>query len=453
MGHFFLLCFVVMLKLAIVILLVVMVNIGIDAMLEPQPPKLEGPYKLLQHQHLTRGSAACQCARNHDPVVHIGTPLSGGEDAVDFSLCIFSCIFDWTSASRLLTVNVTWGTSCLGRDPCPTSLLGFGTGRFLGVGSPGSGTLVPAPERIQDGVSVDINPDLPELQVFINKNVNFYTGTDGNPGSQQDLVTLLMHELSHAYGFTGAVFQNGANQAQLQTTDFLADFDSVMTQGLNTDNFVIRDYFGNQAGFQSAANSFIVSNNVFFDSAQFASCGGTRLYAPTLFANGSSLYHVDNIYQNTVDELMTFQIFAGDSIQDPGPRVRDVFTTIGYTIDPNFPGPNNCPGGTTRSLVLPRTQSLVLLQIQSLVLLQIQSLVLPQIQSLELLRIRLLELLPIRSHELPLLRVLELQLLQEHLLVLQQIHLLSLQLKQELVLLQLQSVLLQQPALEQDLLL
>jgi hypothetical protein len=66
-------------------------------------------------------------------------------------------------------------------------------------------------------------PGTPDINAQFSSNFNFYLGLDNNHGAQNDLVTVLLHELGHGLGFQNFVNEStGANQSGF--TDVYSQF-------------------------------------------------------------------------------------------------------------------------------------------------------------------------------------------------------------------------------------
>jgi hypothetical protein len=68
----------------------------------------------------------------------------------------------------------------------------------------------------------DLVPELPDIRAFFNSNlgqpncltgIGWYLGLDNNPGTQLDLVTVLLHELAHGLGFQSFTDETNGQQA------------------------------------------------------------------------------------------------------------------------------------------------------------------------------------------------------------------------------------------------
>src|ERR1044071_7699668 len=58
----------------------------------------------------------------------------------------------------------------------------------------------------------DLDSTSPDINAQFSSDFNFYLGVDNNHGAQNDLVTVLLHELAHGLGFQNFVSEaSGAN--------------------------------------------------------------------------------------------------------------------------------------------------------------------------------------------------------------------------------------------------
>ncbi|MFM6745841.1 MAG: Calx-beta domain-containing protein, partial [Dolichospermum sp.] len=85
----------------------------------------------------------------------------------------------------------------------------------------------------------------------------------------------------------------------------------------------------------TALGSQLTSNNIFFDGSNAnAANGGNRvkLYAPSTWNGGSSYSHLDEVFNNTPNALMTYSIGFGESILNPGPVTLGMFKDMGWKL-------------------------------------------------------------------------------------------------------------------------
>ena len=70
----------------------------------------------------------------------------------------------------------------------------------------------------------ELNPGENDIDIFLNSQTDWYFGTDGaTPMSQQDLVSVALHEMGHGLGFVGLAKKSGSvgSFGLLQLADFL----------------------------------------------------------------------------------------------------------------------------------------------------------------------------------------------------------------------------------------
>jgi uncharacterized repeat protein (TIGR01451 family) len=75
-------------------------------------------------------------------------------------------------------------------------------------------------------------------------------------------------------------------------------------------------------------------NGVYFAGAEASAANGgaaIKLYAPWTWNEGASIYHVDEIYNGTENDLMTYSISQGQVTHDPGPVILGVMADLGWT--------------------------------------------------------------------------------------------------------------------------
>jgi hypothetical protein len=160
---------------------------------------------------------------------------------------------------------------------------------FLAVGS----TFFSGAAILQNGsafsrLSTGVKPfeGTPEIRIQVDFGHTYNIGT-GNPTPQQvDLLSVLIHEVTHALGFISTITSNGTSQIGIFTV-----LDGLAQRTLTGVQLVS----GNPPAF--AANvSDLTSNNISFDGAEATAAFGSvpPLYAPPNFATGSSISHFDN---------------------------------------------------------------------------------------------------------------------------------------------------------------
>ncbi len=150
--------------------------------------------------------------------------------------------------------------------------------------------------------SVDPNgPSYPDMQLTVNWNYNYYLGT-GEPGPTQfDLLSILIHEITHGIGFLASIAYNdtvcgGSRPNGTGWTGSQPDIYSAMDTFLVTGN---GNYFINSSFYYIGQNSYFLGgdNGVYCAGLEATSVWGTRprIYAPSTFQCGSSISHWNSL--------------------------------------------------------------------------------------------------------------------------------------------------------------
>ncbi len=173
----------------------------------------------------------------------------------------------------------------------------------------------------------------PDIVATFNKEIKWYFGTDGKtPELLYDFVTVVLHEIGHGLGFTGFFFTTGTVGGYGNENAGDASAFDIMV--MNDKNELLTDTNIFKMPSSGLFNAFI-SNQLFWGSqaAIFSNTGNKpRLYAPSTWNNGSSIYHLnESTYpSNTENSLMTHAIGKGEAIHDPGPITKGILADIGW---------------------------------------------------------------------------------------------------------------------------
>lgn len=168
--------------------------------------------------------------------------------------------------------------------------------------------------------------------------VNFYYGTDGNPGIHIDFVTVALHEICHGLGFFDLI--NSSNGAWING---------------NPDSYgrLLQRIGSSPSAFTAMSNAqrlaAITSENVFTTGANTVAAhgGNAPIFAPTTYLSGSSISHFDDD-SFTPDQLM--EHILSDVIHHPGLALyvlQDVSWTLAPTPTPT-PQPQTAVGAMDR---------------------------------------------------------------------------------------------------------
>ncbi|REJ42069.1 MAG: hypothetical protein DWQ54_11760 [Microcystis flos-aquae TF09] len=178
----------------------------------------------------------------------------------------------------------------------------------------------------------DLDPTVSDIGSQFNSNFNWYYGLDNNvPTNQISFVSVVLHELGHGLGFLGWM----DNQSGVGSWGFGTGFPGIydrFTENGSGQSLLNTSLFPNPS---TALGSQLTSNNIFFDGSNAnAANGGNRvkLYAPSTWSGGSSYSHLDEVFNNTPNALMTYSIGFGESILNPGPVTLGLFKDMGWKL-------------------------------------------------------------------------------------------------------------------------
>lgn len=158
---------------------------------------------------------------------------------------------------------------------------------------------------------------------------NWYFGIDGKtPLNQYDFVSTVMHELTHGLGFTGLFYSSSRRGGYFYGSDALPGiFDQFVTDN-NGIKLVKTSIYANPS---TKLNQALTSNWLTFDTNPGAG-KSPQLYAPSIWDEGSSIYHLDSdsYPTGTLNSLMTPSVAKGESIFDPGPHTLAIMYEMGW---------------------------------------------------------------------------------------------------------------------------
>lgn len=165
-------------------------------------------------------------------------------------------------------------------------------------------------------INATFNSDVDNSTVLGTK--DFYYGTDASPGTDDDFVTVALHEIAHGLGFDGTIKADGSY-------DFSGSQPSIYDKFLSSG--------GNSlTGMTNAQRlAAIKSNNLVWTGTDGkAGNGGSefKLYAPTTYSAGSSVYHVDQ----SLTDLMAPDYQGAN--HTPSGRDLGILSDIGWDIIP-----------------------------------------------------------------------------------------------------------------------
>lgn len=169
-----------------------------------------------------------------------------------------------------------------------------------------------------------------DIDASFNKDfTNWYFGTDGNtPANKYDFVTTVLHELAHGLGFNGFFYVDSRNRGGYGNGDGVAASFDRFVQNKSGDKLLNTSLFSNPSAdlYKNLTSGWLNFSNS-LNAADIP-----RLYAPSTWDSGSSIYHLnDATYPaGTENALMTHAQSLGEANFDPGPKALAMLYDIGW---------------------------------------------------------------------------------------------------------------------------
>jgi hypothetical protein len=175
----------------------------------------------------------------------------------------------------------------------------------------------------------DLDPGTADIYIAFSNGFSWYYGTDGNtPDNNYDLASVALHEIGHGIGFIGSMDVSGEIGSYFSPEPLIYDR---FTQ--NGSAQALLSFPNNSASLALQ----LKSNNLYFSGTNANAANGgspVKIYAPAAWSDGSSYSHLDEIYNNTENALMTYSLSFGESIHDPGPVTLGMLRDMGWQLLP-----------------------------------------------------------------------------------------------------------------------
>lgn len=172
--------------------------------------------------------------------------------------------------------------------------------------------------------------------ITYNSGFSWYYVTDGHPpAGTYDLVTVAAHEIAHGLNFSGTA-RYAAGTGSYGYDGYPNVYDTFMESGGGTK---LTSYTN-----PSDLGSLLTSDNLWFNGTNAnAANGGTRvrMYAPGTWSSGSSYAHLDEIFNGSINDMMTYSVGSGSANHNPGPVTTGLLKDLGWVL----------AGGTTGSTI------------------------------------------------------------------------------------------------------
>lgn len=212
----------------------------------------------------------------------------------------------------------------------PPNVLGQAGANFVWrdfPGAPRTGTwYVDAIANKRFGGQLNSAPDI--VAIFNSAFANWHYGSSAAPAGKYDFTTVVLHEIGHGLGFLGAGFVSSTGRGTVRFEGFPLIYDRYTENGSGT---ALLSFADNSL----ALGTQLRSNSLYFDSTLVRAANGgsrARLYAPTLFAPGSSYSHLNETTygRGNINSLMTPALGQAETIRSPGPITLAIFRTTGW---------------------------------------------------------------------------------------------------------------------------
>ena len=166
-----------------------------------------------------------------------------------------------------------------------------------------------------------------DLEASFNKDARWYLGTDGKTTTgYYDFVSTVLHELTHGLGFTG-YFNVANNSGSYGSEGYAAVFDQYVINKKGQ-SLLNKTLFPNNSSalYQELISGWLNFNTLLSDGSL------PRLYAPSVWDDGSSIYHLDEqIYSaGSVNSLMTPFLGRAEAIHDVGTNALTIMNEMGW---------------------------------------------------------------------------------------------------------------------------
>jgi hypothetical protein len=175
----------------------------------------------------------------------------------------------------------------------------------------------------------DIDASKFDDYITYNSGFTWYYGTDGVvPAGQYDLVMVATHEIAHGLNFSGSAKWASGGTGSFGFDGFPYIYDTFM-EALDGTKLTAYTNPSTDLG------SLLTSESLWFNGSNAnAANGGTRvkMYAPPSWSSGSSYAHLDEIFNGTVNDMMTYSVGSGSANHNPGPVTKGLLKDLGWVL-------------------------------------------------------------------------------------------------------------------------
>jgi hypothetical protein len=179
----------------------------------------------------------------------------------------------------------------------------------------------------------DLNNGDFEIEMKVNSTMNWYYGLDARAQAGKfDLITVVMHEIAHGFGFSSSMkLVNNNTQGQYGQSGNSYIYDMFL-QNAGKIKLTNSGIFGNPSTDLKGA---LTGNALYFGlrNSKYANIL-PKLYAPATFSDGSSISHFDESFypQGNSNSLMSPNVRSAEVNQAPGDLLLRCLQDLGWQI-------------------------------------------------------------------------------------------------------------------------
>ena len=174
--------------------------------------------------------------------------------------------------------------------------------------------------------------ETPDITCKLNKNIAWYFGTDGDtPENQYDMVTAVLHEITHGLGFSGFFEVEDEAGSFSNSSNIPSIYDYCI---FNYNNQRLAD----NSCFTRPSNELFTQltsqklNFHFTNETSETESAIANIYAPSTWMAGTSIYHLNQSDYSSDEKngLMTAYKSKGEAIHTPGNVTLEMLSEIGW---------------------------------------------------------------------------------------------------------------------------
>jgi hypothetical protein len=265
-------------------------------------------------------------------MTYIGNWEQQAKDAADYAAFIWSFLINSDRQIKIKLELKELGSGALAETWADEYKENFPNAPFSNVKYPIALAEAIADQELNDAEDYEININVNSEQT------DWYYGLDGNtPEDKVDFVSVILHEITHGLGFSSSFsYSSGIGSWGIDGYPYIYDqfpvFGSISS---TTYKLINTTSYPNPS---SDLGDALTSNNIFFDGTKTKLMNNDnlpKLYAPYVWAGGSSISHFDEEYYppGNSNSLMSYKIDLAEAIHSPGEVCLALLEDLGWEIN------------------------------------------------------------------------------------------------------------------------